>query len=573
MLYEMECDKFVEKKNGVTIPRGKIRFYEYLNTVMGDEKGENSLGKSTFLLAVDFCFGGSAYVNQKICKVVQFVDNHVIHFAFKFCDRIEYYARSTLTPNVVKICDENYNETGRELSLDEFCLHLYKSYGISKANTSFRNMVGRYMRIHGRDNYDERSPLKNGNEPIDESIKALEMLFGVYALIKEFEYVYNENAKRSKVRKAATDIGEIAPVATSAKQVRENEKEIERLQQELDQLTMKEDEAVASADSEKLEKAAEIKGKLAVLKRRRTRLLSELNAVKANMQGGLIPTSDDIAELEEFFPDVEMRKLEQIESFHRRIQVILSDEMSSEVERLELLIAAATEEVRKFESEQRELGLPTHVSKKFLERVAEINRKIAVLQKQNEGKKNNDQLKVNTKDSRERLESARTELLETIQTIINQEMTRLNDYIYNAERYAPEIKFGNTKTGKPTYTFECKWNTGSGENYKNLIIFDLAILKATELPVLAHDSLIFKNIADLPIDQIMHLYQQSKKQIFISFDKHSTYEEFTTQITDATTVIELYDGGGELFGWSWGKKKESENATHQLNDESQKSLI
>ena len=139
MLYEMECDKFVEKKNGVTIPRGKIRFYEYLNTVMGDEKGENSLGKSTFLLAVDFCFGGSAYVNQKICKVVQFVDNHVIHFAFKFCDRIEYYARSTLTPNVVKICDENYNETGRERSLDEFCLHLYKSYGISKANTSFMN--------------------------------------------------------------------------------------------------------------------------------------------------------------------------------------------------------------------------------------------------------------------------------------------------------------------------------------------------------------------------------------------------------------------------------------------------
>lgn len=151
-------------------------------------------------------------------------------------------------------------------------------------------------------------------------------------------------------------------------------------------------------------------------------------------------------------------------------------------------------------------------------------------------------------------------------------MTRLNDYIFNAERYAPEIKFGNTKTGKPTYTFECKWNTGSGENYKNLIIFDLAILKATELPVLAHDSLIFKNIADLPIDQIMHLYQQSKKQIFISFDKHSTYEEFTTKITDATTVIELYDGGGELFGWSWGKKKESENTTHQLNDESQKSL-
>ena len=39
----------------------------------------------------------------------------------------------------------------------------------------------------------------------------------------------------------------------------------------------------------------------------------------------------------------------------------------------------------------------------------------------------------------------------------------------------------------------------------NLIIFDLSILSTTELPVLIHDSLIFKNIADLPIDKIMAL--------------------------------------------------------------------
>ena len=43
-------------------------------------------------------------------------------------------------------------------------------------------------------------------------------------------------------------------------------------------------------------------------------------------------------------------------------------------------------------------------------------------------------------------------------------------------------------------------------NFKELIIFDLVLLRLTELSVIAHDSNIFKNIADLPIDKIMELY-------------------------------------------------------------------
>lgn len=58
MLYEIECDKFARKIDGKLVPRGPITFHEGLNTVLGDKKAENSIGKSTFLLALDFCFGG-----------------------------------------------------------------------------------------------------------------------------------------------------------------------------------------------------------------------------------------------------------------------------------------------------------------------------------------------------------------------------------------------------------------------------------------------------------------------------------------------------------------------------------
>jgi hypothetical protein len=279
--------------------------------------------------------------------------------------------------------------------------------------------------------------------------------------------------------------------------------------------------------------------------------------VKANLEGGLTPTLDDIVELQEYFPEVDIEKLETIENFHKKIQTILTGEMTDEVSRLEILIVAATEEVTKLEDEQRKLGIPTHVSKKFLDKTVEFRGRISFLKKQNEGYNDTKALAAETKAAKEQMENAREDQLSKVETMINQNMIRLNDFIYDAERYAPEIHFGETRTGKPSYKFGCKWNTGTGENYKNLIIYDLSILNNTDLPYMMHDSLIFKNIADLPIDKIMQLYLQSKKQIFISFDKKEAFTEYTEKTVTNTTVIELYDDGGELFGWSWAKKKKA----------------
>ena len=55
MLKEIVCDAF--KANGK--PRGPITFHKGLNTIPGGAAAENSIGKSTFLLVIDFCFGGS----------------------------------------------------------------------------------------------------------------------------------------------------------------------------------------------------------------------------------------------------------------------------------------------------------------------------------------------------------------------------------------------------------------------------------------------------------------------------------------------------------------------------------
>lgn len=553
MLYEIECEKFAKKVNGQLVPRGRIQLREALNTVLGDKAAQNSIGKSTFLLVVDFCFGGDDYINPKICKAKEKLHSHTINFAFKFENRIDYFCRSTKTPSEIGICDSDY-KLQRTQTLKEFKDYLLEAYGITTPSISFREMVGRFLRIYGRENYAERYPLKYGDVKPEASIETLEKMFNVFAFIEEYKSVYDDKSKRTKVRDDATKLGEMTNVARTKKEYNANEKEIERLKEELQKLMDREDAELSQEETNNLDKASEIRGQLTVLKRRRSRLVSQLNAVKANMSGGLVPVEEDLSELSEFFPDVDVQKLSQIEHFHDKMQRILSQEMGDEIAQLQILIDAVSAEMARLQEAQRKLGVPVTVSKKFMDQVVDIQRKIDILTAKNKAYDKTAELKIQKKDAKIQLEDVRETQLQVVETSINQEMTRLNDYIYGGERYAPTIKFGNSRSGKPTYDFWTEDDTGAGTNFKGLIIFDLALLRLTELPVIAHDSNIFKNIADLPIDKIMELYNQSKKQIFIAFDKEDTFYDVTRDIVHSTKIIELHENGGELFGWSWAKK-------------------
>ena len=553
MLYEIECEKFAKKVNGQLVPRGRIQLREGLNTVLGDKAAQNSIGKSTFLLVVDFCFGGDDYINPKICKAKEKLHSHTINFAFKFGNRIDYFCRSTKTPSEIGICDSDYKVL-RTQTLKEFKDYLLEAYGITTPSISFREMVGRFLRIYGRENYAERYPLKYGDVKPEASIETLEKMFNVFAFIEEYKSVYDDKSKRTKVRDDATKLGEMTNVARTKKEYNANEKEIERLKAELQKLMDREDAELSQEETDNLDKASEIRGQLTVLKRRRSRLVSQLNAVKANMSGGFVPVEEDLSELSEFFPDVDVQKLSQIEHFHDKMQRILSQEMGDEIAQLQILIDAVSAEMARLQEAQRKLGVPVTVSKKFMDQVVDIQRKIDILTAKNKAYDKTAKLKTEKKDAKIQLEDVRETQLQVVETSINQEMTRLNDYIYGGERYAPTIKFGNSRSGKPTYDFWTEDDTGAGTNFKGLIIFDLALLRLTELPVIAHDSNIFKNIADLPIDKIMELYNQSKKQIFIAFDKEDTFYDVTCDIVHSTKIIELHENGGELFGWSWAKK-------------------
>ena len=192
MLYEILCEQF--KCNDK--PRGIIRFNETLNVVKGHDSGTNSIGKSTFLLAIDFAFGGNSYAEDK--SLIKKIGHHTINYCFKFGDEFYYFSRNTATPKEVNICNAEYvlQET---IPIDEYNNKLLKLYSIDLPNISFRQIVGRYFRVYGRGSSNERKPLASyDGEAPKESLIALLKLFNGYTPIETLYLELKDKDERKK---------------------------------------------------------------------------------------------------------------------------------------------------------------------------------------------------------------------------------------------------------------------------------------------------------------------------------------------------------------------------------------
>lgn len=179
MLKEIQSDAFIS--------RGKIRpainFTNGLNVVKGPDNFENSIGKSTFLMIVDFVFGGNDYVD-KLKNVQTYIPDHTINFTFEFGAKPYYFSRSNHESDIVTVCTEGYQQTNEKWSITQFVNWLKGMYGIVNSLT-FRSIVSRFFRVYNRENLDELLPLRmHKNEADGKSIEAIIRLFDLYAPIE-----------------------------------------------------------------------------------------------------------------------------------------------------------------------------------------------------------------------------------------------------------------------------------------------------------------------------------------------------------------------------------------------------
>ena len=86
------------------------------------------------------------------------------------------------------------------------------------------------------------------------------------------------------------------------------------------------------------------------------------------------------------------------------------------------------------------------------------------------------------------------------------------------------------------------------------IILDICLLTQTWLPALIHDSMLFKNIGDDLLEKIFVQYMSCEKQIFMAFDRLSTYSEKIQSMLKDKCVLQLGDEKEALFGYTWGDR-------------------
>lgn len=547
MLVEMFSPVFMEQGE----IRPTIRFKKGLNVVLGKEDGANSIGKSSAMLAIDFVFGGDTYLKS---DGVKHIGHHTIFFAFQFDGQKHYFARATEDADKVFLCKENYDLIGPHWTKAEFVDWLKSQYHMDFDGLSFRIALSSFFRIYGKDNTDERRPLRGiPGQDMEKSIAMLVALFDRNKDIQVYRQNLAEEKKKLDVFKEARKYHFVSNLVGGKDQYEENLALIRDLEIQLSTLTQQADQGHTKEEIEKGKEKAQLDAQRLMLETELQSKQRKLKLVTMSLEYGLYPTEADLSALQEFFPSVNLRKLYEVERYHQKLAQILDEQFSTERQSIESEIASLDQQLAEVRTQISALGFIGNISKEFLDRHAEIKGKIDALKVQNEAFLTLKGLQDAKARADEILKKAIESILLEIETELNDKMREFDAQLHSEPRKAPYLRFDSYNR----YKFETPDDTGTGSNFRSMIIYDLAVLFTTALPAIAHDSLILKNISDGAIDGIMKIYEKSEKQIFIAFDKQAAYTADTQAILERNCVLRLSDGNCELYGRPWNKEEQN----------------
>lgn len=256
-----------------------------------------------------------------------------------------------------------------------------------------------------------------------------------------------------------------------------------------------------------------------------------------------------MSKLKKFFPEVDLLEVAKINNFHSTLCTALAEEMGNQIKSLVKYREQLESEEQKLLQSVKDVMSETNPNKIGIQQLAQMQKNMLELIKENSAYEKKTSYTKEKTDAENLYNETLQKTLTSVQQIINTKISEYNDIVYNNTKKAPQLTLQPKK-----YIYNCPDDEGTGSRYSGLVLFDLAVLKCTKLPMLFHDSLILKNIEDKAIEKIMQLYDSfSNKQIFIAFDKKTAYTEKTQEIVIKNKVLELSPNGHELFGKQWSR--------------------
>lgn len=556
MLVEVRCNKFMT--NGKV--RDPIRFHAGLNAVLGDDNGSNSIGKSTFLMILDFVFGGSDYV-KKCVDVQENVKEHTICFAFNFGGQMHYFSRNTVDYNNIIKCDSEYQPLPdvKPLSPQKYGEFLCEQYALSAEGITWRGAIARFIRVYKRDTLDEERPLRSSkDETAADAIKGYMRLFDRYSSVEaQIKQAATAEDEKEAFRKSAQEYDHVR-IAKSDKEKAANEARIAELEQQEQALIADNDRGLLDLDSMTAQRLSELNETLINYRRQRAMIQTQLNSVRRDMTGERRSFKRTFTDLERFFPNEEFHTLEEIESFHQKLTKILEQEFTETERSLATTYALLGSEIAAIQEQIAEVKNVPNVSQAILREFARITTELSNLRKANENYDELERLKQVAADYAKTRDSVIAAELSTIESAVNQQMRGLTlEILGDITHMPPNLRL--EKLNK--YTFNTPNDGGTGAQYRGLITFDLANMAVAPVPFVVHDSVLLKNIERAVFSAIIKVYNNQKqqgKQVFMAYDTLDAYDKETRELLEENAVLQLSPGGNELFGWAWNKEIQDE---------------
>lgn len=271
---------------------------------MGSERAKNSIGKTTFLLAIDFALDGSTYAKGP-GNMFKNISHHEIHFAHRFDDGVYRFARHTADPETVWRCDGHYGKL-RSMNIDEYTEWLSTRYGLSELGGSFRSLQSPFFRIYGTKRDDPDRPLlAHPGETYVKELRRLVELFGRYDEIARLEEEKDELDKDKKAFREAKSRRYLRP-ARDRDDYAHNEQKVATLEKQTERILAESDTGVTDIETAKDDYPEHLKATRKEYKRRRKVLQRKLNAIEKDLGHISYKVNEDYKALEGFFPGIEI---------------------------------------------------------------------------------------------------------------------------------------------------------------------------------------------------------------------------------------------------------------------------
>ncbi|EDL59527.1 DUF2326 domain-containing protein [Gimesia maris] len=538
MLVEIHCEKFR------TTP---VTFTEGLNAVVGDSVATNSIGKSTFLMVIDFVMGGDTFYKHNK-DVIDELGHHEYFFKFEFDGIVHSFMRGTSNSDIIFKCTED-RIVRDSISTKEYREFLSDSYGINHLGLTFRKMVSLFSRIWGKENLDPYRPLtEHKKQKASESLVFALKLFEKYYSIENLTELLKEKDLEKKAFSDAFRENLIPKI--SKKKYIQNQITTEKISGELDDIKNHLEKYAVNIREIVNSEVEEIKSEKDNLLQSKLLVDIRLKRVEESLRQNRNVRSKKFDVLKKFFPEVLDKKIAEVEEFHSNIAKILKNELKASEKELLVEQSRINEVLAKLDEKMKSILSESSIDNPgvIVDRVYELSSNMRTANLENKYYDQNIELNQTVKNIKNELNELKKNLLAEIENLINTTLRDLSSFIYSSSKKSPYLSFTSSN-----YNYEIFEDTGTGKAYSNLVLFDWAVFMTSDIPILIHDSLLFKNVENEAVANMMSVYGNFNKQVFIAIDEVQKYGEEAEEVIDQHTVLRLSDNH-VLYNKDWRKK-------------------